>query len=284
LSAILGSLREAMSGLKPKERQLARFILEHSGEIQHLGITELAVRSQTSAATISRFCRALHFAGYSEFKMKLAAELARQPVLPVYRDLSAGDPLPRIVEAIQANHIRSISDTTRLLDTRELKRAVDALQRAGKVDLYGEGTSGVVAYDLYLKLVRIGKPATAFTDPHMQITSASHLSSSDVAVAISYSGETPETADALRCAKESGATTISLTKYGATAISAMADIRLYASSLEEGMRRGDMASRIAQLHVVDILFTSLISEDYGWVPKLERAYDMARKYRNDKGR
>lgn len=81
-----------------------------------------------------------------------------------------------------------------------------------------------------------------------------------------------------------GAVTISLTKFGTNPLANLSDIRLFASTLEEGMRRGDMASRIAQLHVIDILFTSLVSEEFDeLIPRLERSYQLVRKYRN-KGR
>lgn len=285
MSTILKALQDKMPELKPKEKQIARYILEHSDEVQHMGITRLAEKSQASAATITRFCQALHFNGYPQFKMKLAAELAQQQRSPYYQDIVAGNSIARIVKAIETNHMRSISDTTRLLDTAQVQKAVDALRTARRIDLYGMATSGVVAYDFYQKLIRIGKQATAFTDPHMQITSAANLSPGDVAFAISYSGETPETVDALSCAKERGVTTISLTKYGVNTLAALSDIKLFTSSLEEGMRRGDMASRIAQLHVIDILFTSLVSEQFHeLVPRLELTHRMVRKYRKDKER
>jgi len=56
---------------------------------------------------------------------------------------------------------------------------------------------------------------------------------------------------------------------------------LFTSALEEGIRRGDMASRIAQLHVIDILFTCLVSQQFDeYVPPLERSHQMVQKYRN----
>jgi DNA-binding MurR/RpiR family transcriptional regulator len=246
-----------------------------------MGITELAELSQTSPATISRFCKTFHFQGYTDFKMKLSAELAIIPVEQSYQDIVAGNPLDKIIIAMEANHLRSISDTTRLLDRKQLELAIEALHGARHIDLYGVATSGVVAQDFYQKLIRIGKRATAFTDPHLQITAASNLRPGDVIFAISYAGETLETIQALQCAKEQGATAISLTKFGSNTLAEMSDIKLFTSTLEEGMRRGDMASRIAQLHVIDILFTSLVSEDFEeFVPKLEHSYQMVKKYRS----
>ncbi|RKN85535.1 MurR/RpiR family transcriptional regulator [Paenibacillus ginsengarvi] len=285
MSDLLRSIREQLPGLNPKEQALAAFIADHPQLVVRLSITELADQSQTSAATVSRFCKNFHAGGYSGLKMQLATELALQPAGDSYQDIVAGNTLESIVSAMEANHIRSISDTSRLLDPKLLEQAVAALHAAGQIDIYGVATSGVVAQDFYQKLVRIGKKATAFSDPHMQVTSASNLSDGDTAFAISYSGETPETIDALRCARERGATTVSLTKFGPNTLSALADIPLYTSSLEEGMRRGDMASRIAQLHVIDILFTGLISESFDdYVPKLELSYQMVKKYRKEKGR
>ncbi|HZG54984.1 MurR/RpiR family transcriptional regulator [Paenibacillus sp.] len=286
MSSIVHSLRERASSFHPKERTLAAYIVEHPLEATRLSITELADRSGTSAATITRFCRALRFDGFAEFKLKLAEELAAPAEgQPTYQDIVAGNSLERIVGAMEANHLRSIADTTRLLDVGTLQRAIDALHAARRIDLYGVATSGIVAQDAYQKLIRIGKEANAFSDPHLQITSASNLGPGDVAIGISYSGETIETVDALRCAKTQGATTISLTKYGVNALSSAADIALFASSLEEGMRRGDMASRIAQLHVVDILFTGLVSSRFdAYVPRLERTYWNVKQYRNGKGR
>ena len=196
----------------------------------------------------------------------------------------AGNPLAGIVEAIESNHLTSIRDTTELLDLGQLERAVDALCRAKRIDLYGVATSSIVAQDFYQKLIRIGKNCTAFADSHMQITSASTLTTNDVAVAVSYSGETPETIDALTCAKNAGAFTISITSYRSSAISALADITLYSSSLEEGMRRGDMASRIAQLHIIDILFMGMASRDFStYVPRLEQSYLNVQNYRKSRG-
>jgi len=271
--------------LSPKERDIAHFIMNNVQRIPQMSIIELARETGASAATITRFCRTFHFAGYPDFRMKLSSDLAKSHHAQSYQDIVEGNPLNRIVEAIEANHISSISDTTRIIDFQQLSKAVFALLEAQHIALFGMATSGLVAQDFFQKLVRIGKSCSAYSDSHMQITSAAVLSERDVAIAISYSGETPETIDALNCAKERGCTTISLTKFSSSTLSRIADITLFTSSLEEGMRRGDMASRVAQLHMIDILFTSMVSERFGeYVPRLEQSYNMVNKYRKIKGR
>ncbi|MCW3794954.1 MurR/RpiR family transcriptional regulator [Paenibacillus sp. LS1] len=280
MAAILRALQQELNNLPSQERRIAEVIMQSPSDIPGWTISHLAEQSGTSAATVTRFCKSFHFKGFPDFKMKLAAELSHASEETAYQDIVAGNPLSKIVEAIEANHLASIADTTRLLDLGRLEHAVQLLCQARRIDLYGVATSSIVTQDFYQKLVRIGKSCTAFSDSHMQITSASSLAEGDVAMAVSYSGETPETIDALHCAKEAGASTISLTSYGSNTLATVSDIPLFTSSLEEGMRRGDMASRIALLHVVDILFTGMVSADFDrFIPRLEQSYHNVQSYR-----
>ncbi|QKS48618.1 MurR/RpiR family transcriptional regulator (plasmid) [Paenibacillus cellulosilyticus] len=283
--SLLNTIRDNMDSFNPKERELAAFLLARPQEAARLTITELAKEAGSSTATVSRFCRTLRFQNFAEFKMQLAGELAQPPDTTQYQDIVAGNPLPDIVSAITINNLRSVTDTTHILDIGELRKAIEALHSASRIDLYGAATSGLVAQDFFHKLIRIGKAAAVFTDSHMQLTSASSLTAKDVAIGISYSGETPETIHALRCAADQGATTISLTRFGAGGLTDHANIRLFTSSSEAGMRRGDMASRMAQLHVIDILFTGLVSEHFDdYVPRLERSFQTVKHYTGKKER
>ncbi|MFC6333712.1 MurR/RpiR family transcriptional regulator [Paenibacillus septentrionalis] len=282
--SLLQAIKDSVPGLSPQETKLASYILQQPREAVQMTITELAKLSGSSTATISRFCRLFQVDNFSEFKMRLAMELAEEPAGNTYQDIVAGQSLDHIVSAITANHMRSVSDTAKLLDYGKLREAIDALHHAKRIDLYGTATSGVVAEDFYQKLIRIGKPAAVFSDPHMQQTSAASLSSGDVAIGFSYSGETPETISALSSAAEHGATTISVTKQGVNTLAGIAQISLFISSSEAGMRRGDMASRMAQLHLVDILFVGLVSEYFdSYVPKLERSYQVVKRFMKQKG-
>lgn len=286
---ILSRLQSKKSSFSSTEQKIAQYILASPTEIISMGITRLSDLCGVSPATITRFCKELHFKGFPDFKVKLAAEIASGELeamsgTPAYQDIIAGNKISTIVDAMQSNHIASIRDTTSLLNIERLEATVSLLCEARRIDLYGMGTSAIVAQDFYQKLIRIGVNCTAFSDSHMQITSASSLGAGDVAFAISYSGETPETIDALRCAAASGAHTVAIMSYGSSTLASLADIPLFSSSLEQGMRRGDMASRIAQLHIIDILFTGMVSTRFkDYIPKLEQSYVNVQHYRHKKG-
>ena len=89
------------------------------------------------------------------------------------------------------------------------------------------------------------------------------MRSEDFAIAISYSGMSREVIDCARCAKEAGATVAVITSVGAdTKLLYYADVVLGVAACEQGVRSGAMASRIAQMNVVDIIFSAYSSRDY----------------------
>jgi DNA-binding MurR/RpiR family transcriptional regulator len=77
----------------------------------------------------------------------------------------------------------------------------------------------------------------------------------------------------LLIAKNNGAKTISLTKFGINPVAETADINLFTSSLEQSIRSGAMASRIAQLNVIDILYVGIAGSNY------EESYNSLEKTR-----
>lgn len=157
---------------------------------------------------------------------------------------------------------QALQDTRKLLDDNALEEAVNALAGAAKVNIYGVGASGFVAMDAQLKLLRIGIQATAFSDAHVQTYLAALLAPGDVALAISDSGNTKDVVRALLVAKEQGAKTICITSVPDSPVSKVADIKLYTAATESIFRGGAIASRIAQLSVVDVLFIGVALQRY----------------------
>jgi DNA-binding MurR/RpiR family transcriptional regulator len=154
-----------------------------------------------------------------------------------------------------------VTDTASHLNIATLTQVVDALAKASRIDIYGVGASGYVALDLQQKLQRIGRPAFAWPDPHMAITSASLREHGDVAIGLSHTGTTVDTIDALREARRYGAVTAAVTNFPWSPITEAADFVLLTAARETAFRSGAMTSRIAQLTVVDCLFVTLAQQD-----------------------
>jgi DNA-binding MurR/RpiR family transcriptional regulator len=100
-------------------------------------------------------------------------------------------------------------------------------------------------------------PAAVTTDAAMQAVSAANLPPNSVAFAISHSGRTRETLNALRNARNAGALCILLSSHMHTPLSDYADIALVTASRETAFRTAALTSRIAHLSVIDALYVAV---------------------------
>lgn len=254
-------MREAIDQLSPSERKVADYIMQNPAEMITLSVAQLAARSGSSQAAIIRMCKSLGIGSYQELKLKVAGDL-RDMESTGYQDIKPGETIAGIIQTVSNNNIQSIRDTVNILDANMVEQAVLALDRAKRIFFFGVGASNLIAIDAQQKFLRINKTSMSFSDIHVQLTTAVTMTEEDVAVGISYSGETKEVIRALSIAKEQGCRTISITKYGENTLSKRADIPLYTSSTDYPIRSGAMASRITQLNLVDILYLGVASRNY----------------------
>jgi DNA-binding MurR/RpiR family transcriptional regulator len=206
-------------------------------------------------------CRQAGATGFHHLKLALARDLV-QPVQFIHEDLDRGDDVPTIINKVFQSGVQALHDTAQVLDRGAVARAVELIGSADRVEIYGIGSSAPIAEDAYYRMLRIGINAKAVTDSHIQAISAS-LTNPDVAViTISHSGSTQETVTATRLAKEAGARTICITNFGKSPIQSFADVVLYTMARETAFRTEAMASRIAQLCIVDALIACLSIANY----------------------
>src|SRR5699024_1510916 len=140
--------------------------------------------------------------------------LAMDRVMPqenLYESIAKDDDLTTMAKKVTEANIQAIHNTMRVISMRELKKAANIIIDANKIEIYGVGASNYTALDVMYKFKRIGLTVNSYMDPHMQNMSASLLKQGDVVLAISFTGSTRDTAEAVKVAKESGATVICIT-------------------------------------------------------------------------
>ncbi len=250
-------IRSLLPGLAKAEQRVAHVVLEDPGGVARRSITEVADSAGTSETTVTRFCKAVGVSGYPELRIALAADTARAAARTdrdMGGDIDPSDDLTQVVGKVAFADARAVEETAEQLDIGALRQVVEAIAGAGRVDVYGVGASAFVALDLQQKLHRIGRVCFAWNDTHIMLTSAAVLEPGDVAVGISHTGATTDTVEALRQARERGATTVAVTNFPRSPIAEVADHVLTTAARETTFRSGATASRIAQLTVIDCVF------------------------------
>ncbi|WP_314430992.1 MurR/RpiR family transcriptional regulator [Microbacterium lacticum] len=281
----LTAMHQRLSSMTPTERRVADYVIADPDRTVRAKITRLAADCGTSPTSIARFAKSLGFRGYTDFRLALAAEVQRGETERERFQISDGeigldDDSETTVLKVAFTEASAIERTARAIDVGALEESARDIRAARRVDIYGIASSGLAASDLQQKLHRAGLFAQAFTDHHLALTGAALLQQGDVAVIISHSGRTLEMVEAARIAHEAGAVTIAITNAPDSPLAATAERILTTAAAESRFRVGAMSSRIAQLAVVDFLFTLIAQQDYERIStNLRRTYDAVRAHR-----
>lgn len=263
-------IESGFADLRKSEKQAADYILEHMDQVRELSLDRLAKAAGVSQPTVLRMLKALGYPGYREFRYQLVAELARtdgsaeageQPQFMYGYTLDRKDGLDEIPVNITMTTERMMEETLKNFPGKTYRQVVDTLRNARLIDIYGVENSEVMAVDLLTKLLYLGLPCRHFTDCYLQQIAAGRLTDQDVAVGISYSGESKDTVDAMRAAKRSGACTIAVTNFRDSTIARYADL-LICTSQDQHFYGNAIFSRSTQILITDMIYMGIISSDY----------------------
>jgi len=230
-----------------KENKLAQFVIENAGRIIDMSITEIADEIGVGQGTVVRFCQKLGFSGFHPFKIALARSLGRQEEQTDDSD---------IVSMVKENHIKAIEETSKLLKLNQqiVYQCAEKISQCRSLYLLGVGASGVTALDAYYKFMRIGVDVKYMPDPHLLVMTLSKCDERDCVLAFSQSGSTAIVVDMAQLAKQNGACVIAITGYNRSPLTRYADFVLLTAIRENPFQSGAIRSKIAQLHVLEVLF------------------------------
>ena len=144
------------------------------------------------------------------------------------------------------------------LDRCAVAAAVERLGRAGRVEWVGVASAGLVAAEGALKLRKLGVDSIAHADGHQQVMSAALLGQGDVLIVVSHSGRTLDVLESAEAARAGGASVIAITGVTASPLARLADTVLPTVSFDTAFQVEPMASMLAQLAMVQVLFLALL--------------------------
>ncbi len=260
MNYVLLKLKNARDHMSNTERNIADFILNNAETACRISIRDMSAKTFSSPASIVRLCRSIGFSGYREFQSVLSLQLAviqpdfSQEHVPIH----SSDTISSIIRKTTTNSKNALEETLQLLDPNIIKSCVDLIDSSKNVLLFGMGASLLSAKDAYMKFLRLNKPAVVNDDWHCQLLSAKNSTADDVALIFSYSGQTTEMVRCMEFLKKNNTPCISITRFSNTPVVKMSTYCLYISGSEAIFRSGAMSSRIAQMNVIDILYTSFL--------------------------
>lgn len=148
-----------------------------------------------------------------------------------------------LINKAHHSQIVTVDKTYYLLSASILEDVVKALEQAKHVYLFGVGGSAIVCDDFRHKLMRIGKSSSYCLDIHLQMTFVPAMTQEDLAIFVSYSGETKGIVTAAKWAKEMNIPSVAITLSAYNKLGKLVDYVLTIPSQEQPLRIGAMSSR-----------------------------------------
>ena len=267
--------------LSEGEKTLAAYILAHGMEIAKYSTRSLAEVTYTSPPTVLRLCKKLGFTGFDDFKQNFVRELEyldqQQGKVDFNFPFAENDSPMRVAQNIGELYEEAVKDTMQLLRYEDLHKAVLLLKYHEEIHIFSAGTAINQAESFREKMLKIGKRVVIFNNLNYQRYQACCLTERDLAMIISYSGETAQMLEIARQCKRSGTPILALTSFGENSLTCYADCKLTLSTKESIYQNlGDYASHLSMTLLLDILYSEYFRQNYqkNYTYKLERAREL----------
>ncbi|WP_108650729.1 MurR/RpiR family transcriptional regulator [Dongshaea marina] len=250
---MLEKITKFLESFSKSERKVAEAILASPKTAIHSSIATLARQADVSEPTVNRFCRRLDTKGFPDFKLHLAQSLAHGTPY-VNRNVDESDSAEAYTAKIFESTIACLDVAKNSLDPNAINRAVDILTQAKHISFFGLGASASVAHDAQNKFFRFNVPVSCFDDIVMMRMSCINTDADHVVVLISHTGRTKALVEIAELARENDATVIGITAKDSP-LAKVCNLVLAMDVPEDTDVYMPMASRIAQLALIDVLAT-----------------------------
>ncbi len=226
-----------MEKLSETELYTWHFLEDNRAKVQLSSITECAELSHVSTATIVRTLKKQGYDGYSDYKNSL--KHSGNPSLLRVNGLSDE------ANAFIYRNLEEVLRTISLLDVDNLTQIVKRIDKAEQIVLVARDSGEDIGDDLMHRLQSAGKIVVSRYYDNME-EYAKKMTTTDLMLALSFTGKETIIANAAKKAKNQGATVISLICDYNNELSDVSDLILlgYKSKLEKDVFNEDEESSI----------------------------------------
>jgi DNA-binding MurR/RpiR family transcriptional regulator len=224
--ALTDRILAALPQLSKKHNKIARFVLDHQDVVVFASASEVGIKTDTSAATVVRFCQALGYEGYLQFQAAVRERVSSQwtAVQRIEERLTGPIADEDLVTRVFATDIHNIERTAMLTAGDRLQAAAAQIRRARQTLVVGSGLAALLVAFLDHSLQTIDLPVRSVTGGEEPLALAlAFLQPKDVVVGISFRQNPRDVINAIQEAQAVGAQSIGITDSELSPLNQLAD-------------------------------------------------------------
>ncbi len=216
-----------VDSLSPKQKKIARFILDNPYLVSYISANELGEKNNTTSATVVRFSQALGYDGYPQLQDALRIELPNYMTTTarMQKRMSSETPPSSNFHQVFYTDIKNIERTANNISENTLNVAMDAMIKAKRIWVIGAGLSYAPSVFLAHSLKVMGFDVTSIQGEVLQsAVDTTRIKSDDLLIAIDLWRYVRKTVNAVSLAKITGTPVIAITDSAVAPLAQMADI------------------------------------------------------------
>lgn len=254
---IFVKIRFLYPNLTKSEKRVADIVIDDYERVSEYTLLAVAEKARCSDASVMRFCRRLGLDGFTELKAQLATVRATAYDNGLNRITKDDDTYTIMKKVIRTNE-KTLQDTLTLY-SEDYERALEAILEAEQINFFGVGDAWIVCESAQMKFQRCGVRSSAYSDIALSLATASLMTERDLAIGISFSGDTKLVVDSLRIARANGAKTLCIVHFSRCKLIKYSDMKIFTATTDFTAGHDEIARRTAEFAVIDTLYMGLIT-------------------------
>jgi len=225
-------IRQEFAGLSPALEKIARYVLDHPGDVVTASMRTVAQRCDAKPPSLVRFAQHFGFDGWPPLKEAFAQDLglSSRPYGERARGLVGRAKDETLLTEMFHTHLQNLQATERE-NRQSLQRACALLEKARRVHVAGFRACFPVAFS-FVYVYRLFRPEVHLADApggalEMQLRA---FAKGDAVLVISFNPYSREAVRTAQAAKAAGCTLIAMTDSAASPISLVADATILFST------------------------------------------------------
>ncbi|MDE6974569.1 MAG: MurR/RpiR family transcriptional regulator [Lachnospiraceae bacterium] len=200
---VITNMKGVYGSLTNIEKIIADFFLK-GPDIKDLSAQSVAAHLFVSSASLTRFAQKCGYTGYRQFIFDYQQNR-------VWKDKPAFSESGGYIFQMLSIYQNLLDETRHLFDEEKIKHLCARFASSSRVFVYGIGSSGLVANEIQMRLMRLGLNIYSITDGHLMEMNSVIVDGNCLVMGLSLSGKTAEVLKSLKAAKAAGASTVLIT-------------------------------------------------------------------------
>ena len=244
--------QETIRDLNQTERQLFDYVVKNMDTVKDMSIQKFASDWLVSTTTIFRFTQKLGFSGYADFinSLLVTSHSQQNAVLP---DVVVG-------RGYSEEYLKNAMEAVRVMSPQHVEGVMAMLARRPDIYILADANTHTIGQYCEKLFIGLGFHAYFPEAAYQMQNLANHISSQDMIIALSYSGQDTVLIDVIeRVFLRGRPYLLSITRADNNPLESMSDANFYVFAENIRLHGMDLTSSVPMLMILELLVYEFIS-------------------------